>query len=237
MPCRKQAFNRMTKELNLTEAYIPFDTNHIYHAWIENVAGNVISKTCIYNHKQSTGLANALDKELLTVLNNKKYLLNQSIKGFNNVLTDVFNNLYAASVPMKNLDSALELEIVKYADSSYFVTNPVAEMLYDTVLLNVANKIGVTRANRMAISKTKDQIYVIPSSELDVKVVTKSYDLSADEVNCKIHYPETYIDLEGDYMAIYLINEHIDKVFGLVVLDCKTYRVKALGFNVEVGDR
>ena len=71
MPCRKQAFNRMTKKLNLTEAYIPFDTNHIYHAWIENVAGNIISKTCIYNHKQSTGLANALDKELLTVLNNK----------------------------------------------------------------------------------------------------------------------------------------------------------------------
>jgi hypothetical protein len=163
--------------------------------------------------------------------------LSQSIKGFNNVLTDVFNNLYAACVPMKNLDNALELEIIKYADSSYFVTNPVAEMLYDTVLLNVANKIGVTRANRMALSKTKDQIYVIPSSELDVKVVTKSYDLLADEVNCKIHYPETYIDLEGDYMAIYLINEHIDKVFGLVVLDCKTYRVKALGFNVEVGDR
>ena len=237
MPYRKQAFNRMTKELNLTEAYIPFDTNHIYHAWIENVAGNVISKTCIYNHKQSTGLANALDKELLTVLNNKKYLLSQSIKGFNNVLTDVFNNLYAASVPMKNLDNALELEIIKYADSSYFVTNPVAEMLYDTVLLNVANKIGITRANRMALSKTKNQIYVIPSSELDVKVVTKSYDLLADEVNCKIHYPETYIDLEGDYMAIYLINEHIDKVFGLVVLDCKTYKVKSLGFNVEVGDR
>ena len=237
MPCRKIAFDRQTKEINLSDLYIPFDTDYIYHAWVENIAGNVISKTFIFNHKQSTGLANALDKELLRTLNEKKRLLLTSIQNKNNGISDIFNHLYAESVSYKDLDNRLELEIVKYADSSYYVSEPVSEVIYETVLQNISNKLAITRSNNISFYKNRDQFYIKPNSELSLKVVTKSYSISDDKVTCKIHYPETNIDVEGDYMAIYLINEHIDKVLGLIVIDCGNYKFKSIGFNVEVGDK
>ena len=237
MPCRKTSFNRSIKEINLSDLYMPFDKEHIYHAWIENVAGNIISKTFIFNYKKSVGLSNVLDKELQRALNEKKQLLVQSVPNINNSITDIFNNLYAASIPMKDLENRLEFEIAKYADGSFFISDTVGEALYETVLLNVSNKLAVTRSNEITINSSNEQIYIAPSTDLDVKIITKSYKIAEDEVVCKIHYPDTYINIEGDYMAVYLINEYVDKVLGLLVFDCDNYRCKSVGFNVKVGDR
>ena len=237
MPCRKVSFDRWTGLINLSDIYMPFDSDCIYHAWIENIAGNIISKTFIFNYKRSTGLANALDKELLRTLNEKKRLLLSSIQNKNNAISDIFNNLYAESVPYKDLDNRLELEIVKYADSSYYVSEPVSEAIYETVLQNVSSKLAITRSNNISFYKSRDQFYIRPNSDLSLKVITKSYNIDQDTVTCKIHYPETNIDVEGDYMAIYLINEHVDKILGLIVVNCDNYKFKSIGFNVEVGDK
>ena len=38
-------------------------------------------------------------------------------------------------------------------------------------------------------------------------------------------------------MAIFLMNDFIDKVLGFIVIDCNSYKYKELGFNVRVGDK
>ena len=73
-------------------------------------------------------------------------------------------------------------------------------------------------------------------SDLDVKVLTKSYNLSEQEIYCNIYNTNSFIDMQGDYMAIYLINGYVDKVLGFVVVNCSNCDHKESGFNVKVGD-
>lgn len=236
IPCRKIPFNRLTKEINLDENYIPFDSEHIYNAWIENTTGNILSKTFIFNYKQSAGLSKALDKDLLKLLESKKRLLLNRLPNANKILTDIIHDLYSSNVPLKNLDTMLELEILKYGINSYYISDPLSDMLYSAVLVNINNKLNINRSNVFKMYKDTNQFYISPVTNLDVKIITKSFDVDMEEVTCMVHNTETVINMAGDYMAIYLINAHVDKILGVLVLDCSNYEYKALGFNVEVGE-
>ncbi len=235
-PKRKEPFNRNIKSINLSQAYMPFDSGNIYHFWIESSQGNVISKSFIFNYKQSIGLANVLDKELLNILNSKKRLLADSINN-SLALNDIIHNLYCESVPKKDIDTKLEYALLEYGVNSYNVSNALEEYLYEAVLVNVSNRLNLNRINKINIYKTNKQFKVISGSDLDVKVVTKSYNLTEQEVVCNIYNTGTAINIKGDFMSIYLVNSYVDKILGFVVLDCSKYAHKELGFNVEVGDK
>lgn len=236
MPYRKVAFNRQTKTIDLTSYYIPFDKDKIYHAWIENEEGNIISKTFIFNYKESIGLTQLLNKELLNELNTKKRLLLEKIPNGNNMLIDVINDLYSSTVPMKDLDTKLEYTLLEYGINSYYVSNPMESVLFETVLVNNSHKLLLSRSNEIDINKSSNTLKVTPSTNLNVKVITKAYDLTNKETVCNIYNTNNFIDIKGDYMAVLLINEHIDKVLGIVVLDSNNYKYRATGFNVKVGD-
>ncbi len=236
-PCRKVAFNRQTKLINLNEHFIPFESDKIYTAWIESSEGNTISKTFIFNYKQSVGLAEVLDKELMAALNVKKRLLIDKIPNGNNVLSDIINDLYSETVPMKDLDTSLEYKLLEYGVKSYYVANALRDILYETVLVNVSSRLNINRSNQLVFYPMAEQFKINPGTDLSTKVIVKIYDIETESVTCKIYNTESYISIEGDYMAVYLINEYIDKVLGLVTLDCSNYNHKELGFEVKVGDR
>ena len=235
-PKRKIPFNRHTKIINLTNEYIPFNKESVYHFWIESHQGNVISKAFIFNYRQSPGLQKVLDKELLTLLNTKKRLLSDKISNRTSV-NDIIYDLYCASTPKKDIDTKLEYALLEYGATSRFASTALEEYLYETVVLNVSDKLNINRINQIDIYRNNSQFMVAPGSDLDIKVLTKSYDLSTQEVECNIYNPNTNINLKGDYMTVYLINEHVNKVLGLVVIDCKKFNYKELGFNVKVGDK
>ena len=232
IPCRKVSFNRQTKIINLKEHYIPLNPDKYYHIWIENTAGNVISKTFLFNYKQSPALTKALDKELMNALASKKNLLIDKIN--NNMLTDIVNILYADSVPMKDLDKRLELELLTYGTKSFNVPDVMRDLLYEVVLVNTSNKLNVTRANKAVVNLLNRQIRIFSGTDLTTKIVTKSYDVINKAINCSIYYSEEIINITGDYMVLYLINDYIDKVLGFIVIDCSDCDCKALGFNIEM---
>ena len=235
-PKRKEPFNRSTKIINLDNAYMPFDVNTIYHFWVENALGNIISKAFIFNYKQSKGLERALDKELKTILNNKKLLLNDVIDN-STAINDIIYDLYCSAVPKKDINTRLEYALLEYGINSRFVSNPLEDYLYQAVLINNSNKLEINRVNTIDIYKHNDSFRIKSGSDLSVKVLVKSFDLKNQEVNCTIHNTDISIEFKGDYMAIFLMNDFVDKVLGFIVVDCNSYKYKELGFNVRVGDR
>lgn len=237
LPCRKVSFNRLTKIINLNEHFIPFESDKIYTAWIESSEGNTISKTFIFNYKQSVGLDEVLNKELMAALNTKKRLLIDKVPNGNNVLSDIVNDLYSESVPMKDLDTSFEYKLLEYGVNSYYVSDALKEILYETVLINISSKLNINRANRFTFYPAFDRFKIDPGTDLSTKIIVKIYDLEAQDVISKIYNIESFINIEGDYMAVYLINEYIDKILGFIVFDSSNYNHKELGFEVEVGDR
>ena len=158
IPKRKVSFNRQSKVLNLTEEYIPFDSNNIYHFWIENSQGSIISKTFIFNYKQSIALDSVLDKELLKTLNNKKsYIVNKlkeassepnryienPVIEVERILSDITNTLYSEDVPRKDIDNKLELYALKKGTDSASL-NTVLGLLYEVALSNIINNIIIS---------------------------------------------------------------------------------------------
>ena len=234
IPKRKEPFNRQTKTIDLSAAYIPFDSNKIYHCWIENYQGAVISKAYIFNYKKSAGLTFALDKEYLKILNTKKQSLVGKIDTV--ALDDIIYSFYSEEIPKKDLDTRLELALLDYGNKSRYVSNALKDYLYEVVVMNVNSKLSINRMNSVNVYKYYNKIKVKSGSELETKIITKSYDLINNEVICDIYGTNTMIDIKGDFMAVYLINEFSDKVLGVFVLECNRYDYKALGFNVEVGD-
>lgn len=235
-PKRKEPFNRSTKIINLDNAYMPFDVNSIYHFWVENALGNIISKAFIFNYKQSKGLERALDKELKTILNNKKLLLNDVIDN-STAINDIIYDLYCSAVPKKDINTRLEYALLEYGINSRFVSNPLEDYLYQAVLINNSNKLEINRVNAIDIYKHNDSFRIKSGSDLSVKVLVKSFDLKNQEVNCTIHNTDISIEFKGNYMAIFLMNDFVDKILGFIVIDCNSYKYKELGFNVRVGDR
>jgi hypothetical protein len=236
MPCRKIAFNRNTKKINLTEEHMPFEKDSIYHIWIENGEGNTISKTFIFNYKGSIELNEVLNKEIYTILNNKKRMLLELVPLSNNVLNDIINNLYASNIPKKDIDDKLELALLEYGENSYSVSNTLDTILYETVLFNISNKLEVNRNNMMRINSLSNNLTIKPGTELSTKIITKSYDLENKKIICNIYNSDNIIEIKGDYMAIYLVNDYTDKVLGMLVLNSSNCKYRAIGFNVEVGD-
>lgn len=235
IPKRKMAFNRKTKILNISDYYVPLDPEKIYHFWVENSQGNIISKTFIFNYKQSIGLITAAEKELMNILTVKKQLLSDVISN-PTALNDIIHNLYCESVPKKDLDTRLEYLLLEYGVNSYYVTNALKDYLYQAVLVNVSKKLEINRSNTIQIFNSINNLRVISGSDLDTKVLTKSYNLVDQEVVCNIYNQNSLIDIKGDYMAVFLINEYLDSVLGFIVLDCNKLQYEALGFNVKVGD-
>lgn len=236
MPCRKIAFNRNTKKINLTEDHMPFEKDSIYHIWIENGEGNTISKTFIFNYKGSIELNEVLNKETYTILNNKKRMLLELVPLSNNVLNDIINNLYASNIPKKDIDDKLELALLEYGENSYNVSNTLDNILYETVLFNISNKLEVNRNNMMRINSLSNNLTIKSGTELSTKIITKSYDLENKKIICNIYNSDNVIEIKGDYMAIYLVNDYTDKVLGMLVLNSSNCKYRAIGFNVEVGD-
>ena len=234
VPKRKETFNRQTKIIDLTASYMPFNENKIYHCWVENYQGLVISKAFIFNYKKSVGLNTSLDKEYLKLLNIKKQLLVGKID--NIALDDIIYDFYSEGVPKKDLNTRLELALLDYGYKSRYVSDVLKDYLYEVVVMNVSNKLNVNRMSSIYISKYDNQMNIKTGIELETKILTKAYDLINKEVFCDIYGSNAMIDIKGDFMAVYLINEFSDKVLGIMVLDCNKYNYKALGFNVEVGD-
>ena len=235
-PKRKEPFNRQTKIINLNNVYVPFDSNKIYHCWIENSLGNIISKAFVFNYKQSQGLERALDKELMNDLNIKKRLLYDVISN-HNAVNDIIYNLYCETVPKKDIDTKLEYAMLEYGKTSKLASNALEDYLYPTVLTNVSSKLNINRANKITLYKKNKQILVRSGSDLDTKVLVKSYNLLEQETTCTIHNVNTMIDIKGDFVSVFLINEYVDKIIGFVVIDCGNFKYKELGFEVKVGDK
>jgi hypothetical protein len=152
-------------------------------------------------------------------------------------VNDIIYNLYCEMVPKKNIDTKLEYAMLEYGKTSRFASNALTEYLYPTVLTNVSNKLNINRANKITIYRNNKQFLIKSGSDLDVKILVKSYDLSEQVTNCTIHNINSMIDIKGDYMSVFLINEYVDKIIGFIVIDCNNYQYKELGFEVKVGDR
>ena len=232
LPYRKISFNRQTKIIDLAEYYVPLDSNELYHIWIENSGGSIISKTFLFNYKQSPGLEKVLNKEIYSILNTKKDLLLDKVA--NHILTEVVNNLYVSSTPKKDIDSQLELELITQGSKSYYVTDVMRDILYEAVLVNTSDKLSVIRSNRAIIDTLSRKIKVYSGSNLTTKIITKHYDVLNNTVECMIHSSENMIDIKGDYMVLYLINDYVNKVLGFIVIDCSDCDTRAMGFNVEM---
>ena len=235
IPYRKVSFNRSTKTINLKECMIPFESDNVYMAWIESSEGNVISNTFIFNMKQSLGLTEVLDKELMDKLNTKKRLLIDKIPNGSNVLSDIIYNMYSETVPNKDIDTQFEYRLLEYGAKSYYVSNALKDVLYETVLVNISNRLDINRSNLFTFYPTADSFRITPGTDLSTRIVAKIYDLDLEKTTCKIYNPESFISIEGNYMSVYLINEYTDKVLGFIVIDCSNYDHKELGFEVKVG--
>jgi hypothetical protein len=215
---------------------MPFEKDSVYHIWIENGEGNTISKTFIFNYKGSIELNEVLNKEIYTILNNKKRMLLELVPLSNNVLNDIINNLYASNIPKKDIDDKLELALLEYGENSYSVSNTLDTILYETVLFNISNKLEINRNNMMRINSLSNNLTIKPGTELSTKIITKSYDLENKKIICNIYNSDNIVEIKGDYMAIYLVNDYTDKVLGMLVLNSSNCKYRAIGFNVEVGD-
>ena len=235
IPKRKEPFNRQTKLINLNNEYMPLDPNNIYHFWIENAQGNVISKPFVFNYKESAGLNTVLDKEFYSILESKRILLSDKINN-SIAIKDIIYNLYCESVPKKDIETKLEYALLDYATKSVNVQSALS-YLYEGVLVNTSSRLNINRLNAININKKTKKCSITSGSDLDVQIVTKSYDLIKQETICNIYNTNTRFDLKGDYMTIQLVNRHIDKILGFVVLDCNRLNHRAIGFNVEVGDK
>ena len=235
VPKRKEVFNRQTKSLDLSGEYMPLDPTKIYHFWVENHQGAIISKPYIFNYKDSIGLNKVLDKELLENLRTKKRLLSDKISS--QVLDDIIYSLYSESVPKKDLDTRFELALLDYGARSFFVSSVLKDYLYEVVLSNISNKLSINRLNSIQIFKRFNQFKVETQYSLETKLIVKSYDLVNQEVDCDIYGTNSLVNIKGDYMTIYLVNDYIDKVLGFIVIDCSKYNYKALGFDVEMSDK
>ncbi len=251
IPKRKIPFNKQSKVLNLNEEYLPFDSDTIYHFWIENSQGSVISKTFIFNYKQSVALDNVLSKELLKTLNNKKTFIINKLKEASTeanryienpiveverILSDVVNELYSEDVPKKDMDDLLELYTLRAGAASTSL-NTVLGLLYEIVLSNTINNIIVNKQNKANIDNEKGTINIIPGTDMSTKVIVKYFDLQANEVSCKLYNPNNPIKIENEYMSIYLIEEYTNKIIGFVLLRCanqKCVEHKELGFDVPL---
>ena len=251
IPKRKILFNRQSKVLNLTEEYVPFDSNNIYHFWIENSQGSIISKTFIFNYKQSIALDSVLDKELLKTLNNKKsYIVNKlkdaslesnryienPIIEVERILSDITNALYSEDVPRKDVDNKIELYALKEGTASASL-NTVLGLLYEITLSNIINNIIINKQNKANIDNNMSTVEIKPGTEISTKIIVKYFDLNTEEVLCKLYNPNTPIKIEKDYMSIYLIEEHTNKVTGFVLLKCtnqKCVEHRELGFNISL---
>ena len=108
------------------------------------------------------------------------------------------------------------------------------DILYEVVLVNVSDKLNVIRSNKATINPISRKIKIQSGSDLTTKIMTKHYDLIEKSVECSIYGSEAMIDIKGDYMVLYLINDYVDKVLGLIVIDCSDCDTRALGFNIEV---
>ena len=237
VPCRKVAFNRSVKTINLKEQFIPFELDNIYMAWIESSEGNIISKTFIFNYKQTPGLIDVLDKELMNILNTKKRLLADKIPNGNNALSDIIFDLYSESIPVKDIDTIFEYRLLEYGTKSYCVSNVLKEILYETVIMNISSRLDINRMNQLIFYPVSDMLRIISGTDLSTKVIVTVYDLESENTTCKIYNSESFISIEGNYMSVYLINEYTDKILGVIVIDCSNYNHKELGFEVKVGDK
>lgn len=252
IPKRKIPFNRYTKTINLSESYVPFDSNKIYHFWIENHSGAIISKTHIFNYKQSPELNKIQDRELLKLLNNKKsYIINKlrtaeeeqqlvvnSIITVDKILTDVINELYSNNIPRKDIDTLLETYTVLYGSASNNLDS-VIDLLYNVIVSNIIDKVSISRQNKVSMNEQTKEIKVIPNTNLSTKVVVKHFESSNDECICKIYNANVNIPIKDGYMAVYLLEEKTNKILGLAILQyqsdsCVDYR--SLGFEMVRSD-
>jgi hypothetical protein len=233
VPQRKIAFNSNTKDIDLLEEYFPLDSNKIYHTWVENNRGLIISNTGVFNYKQSTGLERYLDKELKRVLNNKKALFNSIINN-KTLLEMAITNLFSNSCALKNVNDYLELELLCLGNESKNVTNLLNDLLYPSVTMNLTGKLEINKLHYCWL--IEDNLLIENKNMLDAYVVVKSYNLLAKEVDINYYRPNQAISIDNDFMTISLVSASSYKILAYMVLDCNTYKFKAQGFDVEVGD-
>ena len=245
IPKRKIPFNKNTKEIYFSDYLVSFDFDKLYHAWIENSQSNIVSRTFVFNYKESALLEAVLNKELFDELNRRKRAIQarfennegrSSTKELNKILEDIVNIIYSDYTPKKDYDTSFEFNMLKYSTRSNNLSEHL-ELLFDVVMSNINNRLNINRMNQLLLDKKNERIRIQSGSDLDVKVVTKSYNLDDDNVSCSIYNTDTFIPIRGDYMTVYLINEHINKILGMMVLECATGQFKEVGFNIKEGDK
>lgn len=252
LPKRKIPFNRLTRTINLSESYIPFDSNKIYHFWIENASGMIISDTHIFNYKQSLGLVLKQDEDLLRLLNNKKsYIINKlkqaeknnnhienSIITVNKILTDITNELYSNGVAIKDLNNSFELYSVLHGSKSNNLPS-VIDLLYNVTIANAIDKMSISKQNKLIWNEPDESIKVVSGTNLSTKVIVKYFDVANSECIYKIYNPNSDIAIRNNYMTIYLLEETTNKILGLATLACsnnKCVDYRLSGFEIIKSD-
>lgn len=235
IPHRKESFNKNTKELNLTINNIPFNFDSIYHAWVEDKNGRKISKTTIFNNKGAIGLDKVLDGEYMSILNNKERLLINEIAD-NSLVENVIDNIYSESIPIKDIDSSIEYKLIDLGIKSYNSYNILDDVLYKAILVNSSNRLETSKCGEILLDKNNKKIQFISNDILDMKIITKSYDLDNENITCNIYNTNNLINVNGDYMVVYIINVGTDKISGLMVIDCNTYKYKSLSIDIKEGE-
>jgi hypothetical protein len=199
----------------------------------------------VFNYKESALLEDVLNKELFDELNRRKRAIQtrfennegrSSIKELNKILEDIVNIIYSDYTPKKDYDTSFEFNMLKYSTKSNNLSEHL-ELLFDVVMSNINNRLNINRMNQLLLDKKNKRIRIQSGSDLDVKVVTKSYNLDDDNASCSIYNTDTFIPIKGNYMTVYLINEHINKILGMMVLECATGQFKEIGFNIKEGDK
>ena len=109
--------------------------------------------------------------------------------------------------------------------------------MYEITLSNIINNIIINKQNKANIDSNRSTVEIKPGTEISTKVIVKYFDLNTEEVLCKLYNPNAPIKIEKDYMSIYLIEEHTNKITGFVLLKCtnqKCVEHKELGFNISL---
>ena len=121
------------------------------------------------------------------------------------------------------MNNMFELYTLKAGTASTSL-NTVLGLLYEVTLSNIINDIVINKQNKANIDNNKGTIEIKPGTEISTKVIVKYFDLNTNEVSCKLYNPNTPIKIEKEYMSIYLIEEHTNKIIGFVLLRCNNQK-------------
>ena len=242
MPKTKIPFNKTSKNILLNDHFVYLEPGCIYHVWIENAQNNIISKTFIFNYKQSQSLSIILDKELNNELNRRKRaifdIFNKNDKKKNiiqelkRIIEDIVNIMFSDSIPKKDFDTHFEFNVAKLCSQSNNISN-ILDVLFDVVINNANANLNINRMNLITIDEPNKKLLIQSGSDLDTKIITKSYCVDDDNVVCNVYNVNSDVPIYGDFMSVYLVNEHINKILGVIVFDCSNFDHMESGFVIK----